>query len=105
MAENRRASSKSRNSSWRIDIGSKLIVEAPTANRFPQQYNFRGVGWIGDLNENAFEETQPIGESLPAFFGSCSHSGPGTVHQDSLRLTNRTGPDAFALDFRIQRKG
>ena len=35
MAENGRAGTQPRNSRWRIDIRPKLVVEPPTANRFP----------------------------------------------------------------------
>src|SRR3974390_1069930 len=68
MTQNWGASSKPRNSRRCIDIGAELIIETPTANCFAQQQNFRSIIWVSDLDENALEQTQAIGEGLPAFF-------------------------------------
>ena len=90
----------------RSPIGAQMVVEAPGTDGGPDGQHLRGAARIGEGGKHAFERRYALRDGLPnAILVGCPQGRAAPVDQQRRRPPAGAGPDALALDLRIEREG
>ncbi|CRQ64399.1 hypothetical protein PAERUG_E16_London_17_VIM_2_04_14_01531 [Pseudomonas aeruginosa] len=80
-----------------------MVVEAPGADPLAQAEQFRHLSRVHRRAQHAVEGGEMLRRHFPATAAAaCAQQRPATVDQDIGRAQERAGPDAFALDHRVE---
>ncbi|MNP06866.1 hypothetical protein D3C76_988670 [compost metagenome] len=105
VVQHRRARAQLRLARRGIGVGAEVVVEAPATDMVAQAQRLRAVGAAADLAEHAVEGRHVLFENPPVASVATAQHRPVAVHQQRRRAMEWAGPDAFALDFRVQAEG
>src|SRR5262245_36433049 len=102
VAQNRCPCPDMRQTCRRFDIGSEVIVEAPCADRFPENQRLRSVPRIGDMRHHAVKRREIVGGDGPVTIAtSNAYKRPLPVYQHRCRPKDWAMPNTLTLYFRI----
>ncbi len=105
VVQHRRAGAQLWLACRRLGVGAEVVVEAPAADGLAQLEYLGTAGVVADLVEQAVVARQVLGQHLPAAPLALAHHGAFAVHQQGCRAVAGPGPDALALDLRVEGEG
>lgn len=86
-----------------LGVAAEMVVEAPGADPLAQAEQFRHLSRVHRRAQHAVEGGEVLRRHFPATAAAaCAQQRPATVDEDIGRAQERAGPDAFALDHRVE---
>ncbi|MNO40912.1 hypothetical protein D3C76_310710 [compost metagenome] len=85
-----------------IGIAAKVIIKAPAANKLAHLKHFRRAAQAANLIKQTVEIRRVLRQYIPFALGACADHRAVAIHQQAGGAVKRAGPDAFALDLRVE---
>ncbi|MNE59083.1 hypothetical protein D3C80_1541560 [compost metagenome] len=79
-----------------------MIVKTPAADELTHLQHFWRSPQAADLIEQAVERRRVLRQHVPTAIGAGADHRAFTIHQQARGAIERSGPQAFALDLRVE---